>query len=571
MKKHFLVVIFLLIILIPAVKSLFIPGGFTSHDLLHHVVRQYAMHEILREGQFPPRWSANLNMGWGYPVFIFLYPLPALLGELFVISGFGFVNAVKAVLFISMAASIIGMYLFLYSFLSKKLPAFVGSVFYLYAPVRFLNIYVSAAAGSALALGVLPFLFLSISELANKPRELKWVVFGSVSFAALVLSHNSTAVMFLPLVISFVFLLKIIRKTSLQYIKSAALVLLLGLGLSAFFWLPAVAEKQFIRYDEIMGTFYQDHFPTLKQLIRSPWGYGLSKPGHDDGLSFQIGLAHIFVVMIAIVNLLLGKLKKDLKYFSVFFLIVFLISVFLMLETSLPLWRNFPLLAYVQFPARFLAAAVFSTSILVALIIYGFRYKHLLSIFLLTLVLYANRNHLRINQVFNEPIDVYLALSPTSTSFSEHLPIWADYPKEKSSVKLSLLSGSGEIKISESKSDKVVAQVKANEDVTISFNQLYFPGWNIYVNGARHDFEFENEMGVPVFRLGKGSYNVSAFFEKTYVRKIADYISLLSLLVIFFLVAGGCVFRKRYLQQSGGQVFGSREMSYLKKPFYHPH
>lgn len=551
MRRHFFTIILLLIISVPAIKSLFIPGGFTSHDLVHHVVRQYTMHELLLEGQFPPRWSGNLNMGWGYPVFIFLYPLPALFGELFVFSGFGFVDAVKAVLLVSMIVSIVGMYLFLYSLLEKKLPAFVGAVFYLYAPVRFLNIYVSAAAGSALALGVLPFLFLSISELAKKPREIKWIVFGSFAFAFLVLSHNSTAVMFLPMIISFVFLLKITKKNPLQHIKLVTFVLVLGLGLSAFFWLPAVTEKQFIRYDEIMDTFYQDHFPKLAQLIRSPWGYGLSKPGQNDGLSFQIGLAHIFVALLATVNVLFGKLKRNLKYFSGFFLVVFLTSVFLMLEASLPLWKNLPLLEYVQFPARFLAVTVFSASILVALIIHGSRYKYLLSILLLIFVLYANRNHLRINQVFNEPIDVYLALSSTSTSFSEHLPIWADYPKEKSPGKFSFLLGKGEIEILENKSDRVAAQVKSGENVVMSFNQLYFPGWKIYINGVRHDFDFENNLGVPVFGLGKGNHNVAVFFERTYVRKIADYISLFSLLAVFFLVIRVYIFRKRYLQQTG--------------------
>lgn len=55
MKRGIVIIIILLLLSFPAVKSLFIPGGFTSHDLTHHVVRQISMDKLLSEGQFPPR------------------------------------------------------------------------------------------------------------------------------------------------------------------------------------------------------------------------------------------------------------------------------------------------------------------------------------------------------------------------------------------------------------------------------------------------------------------------------------------------------------------------------------
>src|SRR3989338_11574751 len=113
MKKDLLVILLLILLSTLASKSLFIPGAFTSHDLTHHVVRQISMDKILSEGQFPPRWSGDLNNGYGYPVFLFNYPLPAMLGEVFHKAGLGFVDSVKAVLFTSIILSVVGMYLFL--------------------------------------------------------------------------------------------------------------------------------------------------------------------------------------------------------------------------------------------------------------------------------------------------------------------------------------------------------------------------------------------------------------------------------------------------------------------------
>lgn len=154
MKKELIIILFLLLLSFPAVRTLLQPGGYTSHDLTHHVVRQISMDRLLSEGQFPPRWSGELNNGYGYPVFLFNYPLPAMAGEIFQKIGFGFVDSVKAVLFLSMVISAIGMYLFLKELLGLKLAAFLGAVFYLYTPLRFSGVYVSAAVGSVLALGI---------------------------------------------------------------------------------------------------------------------------------------------------------------------------------------------------------------------------------------------------------------------------------------------------------------------------------------------------------------------------------------------------------------------------------
>ncbi|MBI2334647.1 hypothetical protein HYU96_02500 [Candidatus Daviesbacteria bacterium] len=168
-----LVYLLLLLLTFPAVRALFAPGGFTSHDLTHHVIRQISMDKLLSEGQFPPRWSGELNNGYGYPVFLFNYPLPAMVGEVFHKLGLGYVDSVKAVLLSSMLISVIGMYLFLYALLGSKLAAFLGAMFYLYAPLRFLNVYVSAAVGSALALG--SYFFLCQKEFKDN-----FIGFGTV-------------------------------------------------------------------------------------------------------------------------------------------------------------------------------------------------------------------------------------------------------------------------------------------------------------------------------------------------------------------------------------------------------
>lgn len=324
MKKTILIISALLLLSIPSIKSLLPKGGYTSHDLTHQVVRQIDIDRLLTEGQFPPRWSGNLNNGYGYPLFNFIYPTPAIFGEVFHMLGFDFVESVKAVFLVSMLMGVIGMYLFLNSLFPKnKLGAFLGTMFYLYAPVRFLDIYVSAASGNALALGILPFIFWSIVEIS---KGKKWAIpVGSISFALLVTSHNVTTLMFAPVILAFSIVLILKSKAKPEIIKNICLMLALGVGLSAFFWIPAIFEKKYIIYDSVLGNFWQNQFPSLMQILHSPWGYGLSHPEAPEpgDLSYQIGLAQIFAGAIILPALFLFKKKKEFLTWGLFSVLFF--------------------------------------------------------------------------------------------------------------------------------------------------------------------------------------------------------------------------------------------------------
>lgn len=527
--KELLTILLLVLISVPASWNLLQPGGFTSHDLTHHVVRQISMDKILSEGQFPPRWSSELVQGFGYPLFLFNYPLPTLLAEIFVKIGLGYLDAIKAVMVSAFTASALGMYLFLKQLLGLRSAAFLGSIFYLYAPIRFLSVYVSAAFGSAVAFAFIPFIFYSLVNIAKGGGKVPMVV-GILSTAALILSHNTTALMFAPIILMFMVLMMIRFKLGVVGIKMYGLIILLGAGLSCWFWLPALAEKQFTKYDAVMGVIYKDHFPALNQLIYSPWGFGFSNLGPNDGLSFQIGVIHLLVILLLTLITLTRYKLKGYIFLAGFILTLFLISVFLMLEISLPLWEKIPLLNYVLYPPRFLIVSVFSASIASGLVIRNIPLKAVFFLTLLALVLYANRNHLGINQKTFHPESYYLSIKDSGTSFAEHLPRWAKEPQEDSQNKLTLL-GNGEIVIVEDRSTRVVANIKVDTDSVVRLNQFYFPGWQVSVDEKLVDLNYQ-DAGLPKFKLKSGEHQILAEFKKTPIRAFADIVSLLSVIVL---------------------------------------
>lgn len=540
MKKNLLILALLLLFSIPSIKSLLPFGGYTSHDLTHHVVRQIDMNKLLAEGQFPPRWSGDLNNGYGYPLYIFIYPAPPIMGEVFLRLGYNFVESVKAVMFVSMIISAIGMFLFLESlFPGKRLAAFLGAMFYLYAPIRFLNIYVSAAVGNAVALGFLPFIFWAIVK-ASQGK--KWAIpVGAIFITLLITSHNVTTLMFAPVLAVFSAILIFKSKEKIILMKRLMLMAVLGLGISAFFWIPALAEKKFIVYDQIFGKYWVNQFPAFWQLIRSPWGYGLSHPGVSEpgGMSFQIGLAHLAVILTLVVSTIFMRTKKALRVWGIFCLTTFLSGIFLELKISTFFWENLPLLYLVQFPARFASVAIFAASMGATLLIIYLPYRKIIFVLLLALVLYANRNHLNVNQKFDPGMDYYLSRLETTASENEHLPIWAYAPQKVSPGKLEILDGLGEIKILENKSVQISAEINLSMDSTLRFNQFYFPGWVLKVNGQPVTFSYQENgesRGLPVFKLTKGNYIFETEFADTPDRRAANIISALSLATLGFVL-----------------------------------
>lgn len=98
MKNKFilpsLIIIASLIISWPLTK----PGLYTMHDD-QQIARLFVFDQALKHGQFPVRWVDGLGFGFGYPLFVFYPPLVYLLGELFHLAGFSFINSIKLVFF----------------------------------------------------------------------------------------------------------------------------------------------------------------------------------------------------------------------------------------------------------------------------------------------------------------------------------------------------------------------------------------------------------------------------------------------------------------------------------------
>ena len=103
-----------------------------------------------------------------------------------------------------------------------------------------------------------------------------------------------------------------------KIIIDTILITILGLGLSAPFWIPAILENKYVLG---LGLFDPTkNFPVIYKLIYSSWGYGFSGTNAPDQMSLQIGIAGLFVLFCTLLSLFKNnRYRGQIVYFLVIF------------------------------------------------------------------------------------------------------------------------------------------------------------------------------------------------------------------------------------------------------------
>lgn len=520
LTKHPLAPILLIVIvLVFFLWPLFQSGIFHTHDGQLHIARIAAYFEELSRGQFPVRWASDLNYGYGTPLFIFYYPLPYFLGSILHFFGISFTEAFKILLGISFIAAPITFYLWL----RKLFPlgiALAGALVYGLAPYHFLDLYVRGAIGELFAFVFIPLVLLSI--------ERKAILTGAVWYSLLILSHNAFALVFTAVLAFYAML----RKS----VVSLAKILAIGLGLSAFFWLPAMIEQRYTHSDLFISNKYLENFPSLAQLVWSPWGFGteVSKSG---GLSPQIGLMHILIALGSIVSF--QKLKK-LRWLFIFGGTLFLIALFFSVNVSSVIWGKISFLQKFEFPWRFTALSSFAAAAL-SVLIFSLPKTKTLAYVVTSALLFLSIPFLKVATREFYSDEYYLSYQH-STDFGAASTIWsAGDPIKPASEPIQIIAGKGTVEDYSKRSTLHRFTINAESDVTVLDSTTYFPGWKVTVDGQKVPIEFQdaNYRGFITFRVSQGIHYIDVVFTESAIRLLANIISLgtltLSLLTLFLL------------------------------------
>jgi hypothetical protein len=491
------VIILLLISLLPVFFLL--KSGFPiTDDGSWLIIRFTAFFEAFRSGQLPVRFLLRLNNGFGYPVSDFLYPLYLYLATPIHVIGFGFVNSIKILLI----ANIFAASLFSFLWLRKRfdnLSALLGSLSFVLAPYFLFDLFRRGSFGEVLSLSVVPFILWQI--------ERRSLIFLSFGFFFLVLSHNTLAAFFIPLLVIYALLTK-------NNLKIFFTSLILGIGMSSFFFIPALYDLQYTVFLSTKISSFYDYLFSLKDY-------------------YLIGLSSVVVVVLGF-YLMIRKRELRKEGFLVFAVISTIVIILLQLPVSRFFWELFPFKNFIQFPFRLLSVFVVLVSFISGFVVFNMpkRLKIIFVLIISVLLLLQGVYVLNNTRYEVHPDAFYSTNQATTTVANEYysknfrLENNLDY-QNKIRIK-----GNGNISNISSNSKKISFHSSAPAPVTAQVGVMYFPGWKATVNGKDQDVKVDST-GVINLELEKGDNTVNLEFGETAQRQIADIISIISFVALF--------------------------------------
>jgi hypothetical protein len=528
-RLRYTTVLLILTALLP-ILALCKPGLPVTHDGQDHVARIANFYQSFSEGNIVPRWAANLNWGYGHPVLMFLYPLPSYVASFFHFIGFSFVDSTKLVFGISFIASVLFMYLFLRDS-HGVLPAAAGAFLYGFAPYRFVDLYVRGALGEHVAFVFPPLILWGLYGLSQKRSISRWGLLTTVATFGLLLSHNAISLMIFPLVSLYVlYLWFFITKKSTRFLISSLISLLFGFLWSAFFWIPAYFEGKYTLRDIVTRGEIPGRTVPFFRFLYSPWNYG----GGNE-FTKQIGFAGWLVFAVSLFSF---YKRPKIRLILGVFILLFIGTLLMMTDLSLPVWNTITLLQKFQFPWRFLTITTVLIPLIAAYVFTIFSERKqsffLIIIIIISVLTTANMWQPKGYKTYNESF--FTGIYNSTTDTGESSPIWSvRFMEYRPSAHIGVITGQAFIIEQKRTTTEHNYVIKASEQTRLLENTLYFPGWKVMLDKKEIVAEFQDPQyrGLLTFSVPPGNHSLQILFENTRLRSVAEIISGISILVFF--------------------------------------
>jgi hypothetical protein len=314
----------------------------TGHDTLEHLSFFRHFTPQFWSGELYPRWLLTMNHGLGSPTF-FVYPplpfyVPALLAPVGSTLHF---NAFNAAEFLALLGSGIAAFLWIRTMASGG-AALATAVLYMLLPYHLaVDFYIRTALSECWALVWMPLvLYFTMQVLMGQRGAVAGL---AVAYCLLILSHIVSVFIFsaIPLLVAVTIAT---RGRKIRSVLSVAGGMLLGTGLSCFYFLPALRQSRYFPASRLPISLMDNLLHFGRRLFEG--GYFIQAVTWT-----LIGTA----AFIAIGGALAFKAgRSDRNKQIALWMAVCVVPILLMSHYSAPLWTRFPFLFdAVQFPWRF--------------------------------------------------------------------------------------------------------------------------------------------------------------------------------------------------------------------------
>jgi hypothetical protein len=526
-----------------------------GHDLPAHLTYTYLFDRALEGGQFPVRWTQGVRIGDSQPLFSFYQPGFYYLVQL--------VHLIVPSLGTSLKLAVLALWgcgaAFMFSFRARRgwMPAALGAVVFAGSPYLLLDINVRAAYPEFAAIMCAVGALWALARVFESPGPGRAALLACLLAGALV-CHLPATLIFAPVLLGRAIVAvgsSTVRRRALAW---CGVAVLLGVGLSAFYVIPALGERHLIQMGALTrGYFdYQNHFVEPAQWLRYAWGFGASVAGPADGMSFQVGMVQWGVIIAAVVCGVLAARRQRLTrddWDLVFWLAAIGFALFMTTAASMPVWSATPQLSYLQFPWRFLmlvsvACGCLASNLLARL--HGSHHRAMALTAAVILQLAASHDQRRPGQYLpRQAMDIDRpGWSETPEAQAAAFVEPGYYPAGGSGpVKADLREGArrrwttsdarSQVKPRETADHRIELDVQTKAGTDLVMASRMGPGWTVRVDGREVPARVDPPRGYLRVRVPPGRYVVDAELHDTWLRRLANASSAGSAALIALLVA----------------------------------
>lgn len=499
------------------------------------------------EGIVFPRWSEWANWGFGEPRFIFYPPVSWLLGAaLGSVLPWGTVPG--AMIWIALVIAGMCIWLFARDWLSAP-AAIAAAVFFAADPYHLVTLYYRSDFAELLAASLFPLLFWAAIRIARGESRYSPVL--AVAFAAIWLCNDPAGVMASYTTVLVLIVASFVEKRPAA-LAWGALALFAGFLLAAFYLFPAAYEQRWV---QISGALTESLQPSHNFLF-----------AHNNELGFvqfnarvsRAALGMIVATLIAGFIFVRARAPRVLRWVLIATAVC---ATFVMLPQSLFLWRHLPKLWYMQFPWRWLDALAVPLAFFVAGAAESFHKRW--AFWLVTLIALAGiftTATLIVHDAWWDDQDAAYLIRGINAGhgfdgMDEYTPLGSvhwDLPGAPDTDEKNLPPPPETPRVEEEDPDsgdvvpaKDVAvgyqywsadrkdfTVKATDDILIDLRLLNYPAWDVRLDGARVQPQYEPDTGQMLLDIGPGEHRIDIRFRRTWDRTLGGIISLLALLGI---------------------------------------
>ena len=292
----------------------------------------------------------------------------------------------------------------------------------------------------------------------------------------------------------------------------------------------------------------------------------------------QRGLGAVLFVGVLFGIIMGWRLAGEKRWITAVLTFIFTAYLFIATPFSTILWENISILAAFQFPWRFLAPATLAAVMLIGAIVevrnpksevrspltvYGSRLKiGIIAICAISVLhwgwLYPNHCDVPKDTTLAGMVNWELGTGTLGTTASrELLPVTVrQMPQEpdallpwEARILAEDLPEGAQIMAAEYGALDATIEISAHVPFVVRYRAFDFPGWQVTVNGKPVPITPSDPHGLITFPVGNGRSTIHVTFSETPLRRTADTISLLSIILLAII----CIYTSHSLGPNGAK------------------